>query len=183
MVKRVCCNSCGITLDVPQRNGEPYRDIHCPNCNHQQRVTFGDSLPDEQAKTVYGGMQGITRQDNTDDDALTQFPQAMPVHPGALLFGTKKYPLRLGRNLVGRASKTSNADVQIPTNDNQMSREHAIINIKRIADGSLRTLIRNFKDNLVTIVKDMQLETNDEVVLTNGTNLIMGHTSIVYTEE
>ena len=105
------------------------------------------------------------------------------MHPGALLFGTKKYPLRLGRNLVGRASKTSNADVQIPTNDNQMSREHAIINIKRIADGSLRTLIRNFKDNLVTIVKDMQLETNDEVVLTNGTNLKMGHTSIVYTEE
>ncbi len=183
MVKRICCNSCGITLDVPQRNGEPYRDIHCPNCNHQQRVTFGDSLPDEKGKTVYGGMQGITRQNCSDDNALTQLPQAVSEHPGALLFKDKKYPLRLGRNLVGRESKTSNADVQIPTNDYQMSREHAVINIKRIADGSIRTLIRNYKDNLVTIVNDLQLETDDEVVLTNGTHLKMGHTLIVYTEE
>ena len=183
MVKRVSCNSCGILLDVPQRNGEPFRDIHCPNCNHQLRVTFSGPQPNEQAETVYAGMQGISSKESSDDNALTQFAQAKPEHPGSLLFGTEKYPLHLGRNLVGRKSKSSNADVQIPTNDLKMSREHAVINIKRIADGSLKILIRNCKDHLVTKVKGMVLEANDEVVLTNGTDIQLGHTLITYIEE
>jgi len=180
MVKRVNCNSCGVTLDVPQRNGEPFRDIHCPSCKHQLRVTFSAPQSDEQAETVYGGMQGTSTPEKSDDEALTQFTQTKSEHPGMLLCGTETYSLRLGRNLIGRKSNTSNADVQIPTNDFKMSREHAIINIKRIADGSLKALIRNCKKPVTTEVKGMLLDANDEVVLTDGTELKLGNTIIIY---
>lgn len=182
MIKRIVCNSCGITINVPQRNGEPFREIRCQNCSHMLRVTFSDPQRDGQAGTVYGGMKGFDNRNSSEDD-LTKLPEARQECPGALRFENQCFALHLGRNLVGRKSTSSNANVQIPTNDLQMSREHAVINIARIADGSLRTLIRSFKENASTSVKGMQLEAGDEVVLTNGTELKLGQTKITYIEE
>ena len=183
MRKRIKCNSCGITLEVPRRGEEPYRDIRCQNCSHLLRVTFSDPQPDEQNKTVYGGMKGISMRDTSYDEILTQLPDARQECPGKLRVGSQSFQLHLGRNLVGRKSNSSNADVQIPTDDLQMSREHAVVNIARIADGSLRVLIRNLKGNVSTSVKGMKLEDGDEVVLTNGAELKLGQTLIVYIEE
>ena len=183
MIKRINCNSCGITLEVPQRNGEQFREIHCPNCSHYLRVTFGDPQVVDNSETVYGGMQGVSSQASADDDALTQLSQTYSERPGALRCGQDVYPLNLGWNLIGRKSKSSNASIQIPTDDYQMSREHAVINIVKIADGSIRTLIRNYKEHVITMVSGMLLETDDEVVLTNGTELMLGHTIITYIEE
>ncbi len=168
---------------MPLREGMPYRDIHCPNCNHQMRVTPGGPPSDEQAKTVYGGMQGISADKPADGDDATLLPQSQHVRPGALVCGRAKYPLHLGRNLVGRESKTSNADVQIPTDDFQMSREHAVINITKISNGSLRALIRNYKEGVCTVVKGMKLESTDKLVLTSGTEIKLGQTSVFYIEE
>lgn len=185
MVKRVICNSCAITLEVPQRNGEPFREINCPNCSHQLRVTFGNPQLDDHSKTVYGGMQGVSSFSHHDDEALTQLSLASSSSEriGVLLWGEASFPLHLGRNLVGRESKSSNADIQIPTDDIQMSREHAIISVMRIANGSLRTLICNNKDCVTTFVNDMQLLADDEVVLRSGTNLTLGNTTITYVDE
>ena len=183
MIKRVNCSSCGITLEVPQRNGEQIRVFHCPNCSHQLRVTFGDPQPDAQAETVYGGMQGVNIEEPSDDENLTVFPKAKSEKPGTLHCGTEIYSLHLGRNLVGRKSKSSNADVQIPTDDLEMSREHVIINIMKISDGRIKALVRNYKKNVVTSVNGIALEIDDEVVLTDRADLKLGNTSITYIEE
>lgn len=183
MIKRVNCSSCGITLEVPQRNGEPFRVFHCPNCNHQLRATFSDPQPNAQAETVYGGMKGVSLEKPSDDENLTVFPQAKSERPGTLHCGKEAYSLHLGRNLVGRKSKSSNADVQIPTDDLQMSREHVIINVMKISDGRIKALVRNYKEHVATSINGMPLNADDEVVLTNGIDLKLGNTSITYIEE
>ena len=108
MIMRINCNSCGITLEVPQRNGELFREIHCPNCSHYLRVAFGGPQVVDNSETVYGGMQGVSSQESAYDDALTQLSQLFSELPGVLRFGKEFYSLNLGRNLVGRKSKSSN---------------------------------------------------------------------------
>lgn len=54
MNKLVKCDSCGLTLNVPQKNNDPVRIIRCPNCSHQLRVEFGPQ-PEDSGETFYGG--------------------------------------------------------------------------------------------------------------------------------
>ena len=54
MNKLVKCDSCGLTLNVPQKNNAPVRIIRCPNCSHQLRVEFGPQ-PEDSGETFYGG--------------------------------------------------------------------------------------------------------------------------------
>lgn len=183
MIKQINCSSCGITLEVPQRNGEPFRVFHCPNCSHQLRATFGDPQPDDYAETIYGGAKSTNLHEKKTDEASTEYLHVKSMQLGSLRCETGVYPLHLGRNLVGRKSKSSNADVQIPVNDLQMSREHAIIGVTRIADGSIKTLIRNAKEHITTIVDGILLESGDEVVLTNGIILMLGQTTMKYIEK
>ena len=183
MIKQIICSSCGITLEVPQRNGEPFRVFHCPNCSHQLRATFSHPQPDVYAETAYGGSKPTNSHDKKDEEASTEYLHPKSERLGAIRCETETYPLHLGRNLVGRKSKSSNADVQIPVNDQQMSREHAIISITRIADGSIKALIRNAKEYVTTIADGILLEADDVVVLTNGANLMLGQTPMTYIEE
>ena len=86
-------------------------------------------------------------------------------------------------NTVGRSAPTSGANVQIVTDDHYMSREHAIIKMTRVANGCLKALISNHKNKHATIVAGQELLKDDELVLTNGINIKMGNTTLVYFEE
>lgn len=41
------------------------------------------------------------------------------------------YPLKMGRNVIGRKATSSKADIQIPCDDNIMSREHIVIDVEQ----------------------------------------------------
>jgi len=182
MDKLVKCDSCGLTLNVPQRNGEPVRVIHCPNCSHQLRVEF-DPQPKDSSETVYGGEMADNRQMQPSESGDTAYAQKKNVSKGMLSCNGKLYPLHSGRNVVGRKAPSSEADVQIDSIDRHISRQHAIIKMTRVADGTMRALISCTKDRLTTIVGGQSLTVGDEVVLTSGITVILGETSLVYLEE
>ena len=184
MNKIVTCNSCGAVLDVPQRNGEPYRIIRCPNCSHQLRADFSAPQSDDVGETVYGGVQNkFHSQTESTDEAKTVLAQKATGKQGALRCDGQKYLLKNGRNIVGRKAANSDADIQIATADKHMSRQHAVIKMTKIADGSLKALISCCKDRLTTIVGGRTLKMGDEIILTNGISLTLGETSFVYIEE
>lgn len=184
MNKQVTCVSCGMVLDVPQRNGEPYRLFRCPNCSHQLRADFSVPQSDDSGGTVYGGAQGAAQQQkHSGDDSKTVLVSKSCAKRGVLRCAEQNYPLRNGSNLVGRKAPNSDADVQLAVTDKHISRQHAVIKVTRITDGSLKALISVCKDRLTTIVGGQALAVGDEVVLTNGTNLTLGETSLVYIEE
>ena len=182
MNKYVKCDSCGLTLNVPQKNNDPVRIIRCPNCSHQLRVEFGPQSEDS-GETVYGGGKTNNRQSQASEAGATIYAQKKIISKGMLKCDGKLYPLHIGRNIVGRKAPSSEADVQIDSIDRRISRQHAIIKMTRVADGTLRTLISCTKDRLTTIVGGQSLSVGDEVILTNGINLTLGQTSLVYIEE
>ena len=182
MNKLVKCDSCGLTLNVPQKNNDPIRIIRCPNCSHQLRVEFNPQ-PEDSGETVYAGGNISNRQSQRSGQEETVYAPKKKVSKGILKYGGKIYQLQSGRNLIGRKAPSSNVDVQIETADRHMSRQHAIIKMTRVADGSLRALISCTKDRLTTIVGGQSICVGDEAILTSGDTLILGETSIVYLEE
>lgn len=184
MKKMVKCTSCGISLGVPQKGDEPFRDIRCPNCSHLIRVVFDQPKQEDDGKTVYGGASPVNNTSSTPvDDGSTVYGNVNVAKQGFLRCGNQSYALRNGMNIVGRSAPSSTANVQIETDDHYMSRQHAAIKVTRVANGSLKALISNYKNKHSTFVSGQELLKDDEIVLTDGMNLKMGHTTLVYFEE
>jgi DNA-directed RNA polymerase subunit RPC12/RpoP len=183
MIKKlVKCDSCGVTLEVPQRKEEPYRDIHCPNCNHQLHVEFKETVR-QIAETIYGGQPGRVSRAGSHADGETVLAAPKAAISGKLKVGLQQYPLRMGNNVVGRKAASSQANVQIVTDDKYMSRQHSLIKVSKVADGSLKALISNYQNKHTTYVNGMELLAGDEVQLLNGALIKMGITTIKYIEE
>lgn len=179
---RVKCDSCGLTIDVPQRGNEPFRLFRCPNCSHKLRADFGPQ-PEDSAGTIYGGGRVVNRQQDPSDSEGTVYASKKNVSCCMLKCGGKTYSLHNGRNTIGRQAAGSDTDVQIETDDKRMSRNHIVAKVTRVADGSMRTLISCNKDRLTTIVGGQPLAVGEEVVLTNGISVTLGQTSLLYVEE
>ena len=97
-----------------------------------------------------------------------------------LEFNGVRYNLEIGRNTIGRKAKTSNADVQLDTSDLYMSRQHAIINVRRMPDGSIKSDIANDKNKNATLVNGIEIMPNDILVLQDGATIKMGHTTVTF---
>jgi DNA-directed RNA polymerase subunit RPC12/RpoP len=180
--KKIKCPSCGVILEVPQKGDEPVRVIRCPNCSHALKVTFQQEKPKDDGETVYGGGAGAPLH-TQEDEGHTVFASTKKTAQGMLRFKGQSYPLGMGLNTVGRKASHSDANVQIPTDDRHMSREHAFVNMTRIANGSLKAIISCCKDRITTIVGGQPLQVGDQVVLTNGVKVTLGNTILEYIEE
>lgn len=105
--------------------------------------------------------------------------------PGRLLFGGDSYPLAEGENTVGRQSKTSKANIQLPTDDQSMSREHVRIMVNRLKNGRIKAVISDMRgtdkqQQLPTRIDDEPLMPEDAFVLTHGDAITLGKTKIKY---
>ncbi len=92
----------------------------------------------------------------------------------------QSYNLRLGTNTIGRADSTSNASVQIYTDDRYMSRNHAVIDVEN-SGANLRCSLRFGYNTQVSIqVNGISLRTYDVVVLNSGDTISLGHTDMKF---
>ncbi len=166
--KRVECPRCKSLLQVKQKQGELVKDVTCPVCNKIIQVLFSD----DEGKTIYGGVP---------DDGRTVLPtNQQMVSSCALMVDGVEYELLLGKNTVGRKASTSLASIQLSTSDMYMSRHHSIINVRRIADGSLRVSVLNYENKNKTFVDGIPLEAGDEPILHNGSIILMGKTQVTF---
>lgn len=91
-----------------------------------------------------------------------------------------RYQLTEGRNVIGRQGKTSEATVQIPTNDLYMSRQHCVINVKMLPDGSAKAVLSNFKNKNETKINGHTIASGDAIILQDGNTITMGNTTATY---
>lgn len=165
--KTVKCPKCSSILQV-KNNGEKVKNITCPICKSPLQVLF----PDDEGKTIYEGVP---------DDGRTIFPTIQKTESSCVLVvDDKEYELVLGKNTVGRKASTSLASLQFHTADMYMSRHHSIINVRRIADGSLRVSVKNYENKNKTLVDGHPLERDDEVILHDGSVILMGKTQVLF---
>ena len=96
------------------------------------------------------------------------------------MFEEKEYALLEGQNIVGRKGTTSKATIQIETEDRYMSRQHCIINVSILPDGSPKAVLSNYLNKNQTSVNGQIIGNGDEIRLTNGDRIKMGHATVVF---
>lgn len=144
-------------MELTNPNNEPVLMVNCPNpqCRARIRVRF------DTGKTVLA----------PDSKAATM--------PGYLSHNGKTYQLKLGRNIVGRASQSANATVPIVTDDRTMSRVHCLLEAIKTNTDRMKVVLSDLRDE--EKMKAQPLLLNDEpvmhgerLVLENGDELVLG---------
>ena len=97
-----------------------------------------------------------------------------------LLYNFREMELSVGRNIVGRKATTSQATIQIPTDDHYMSRQHCCIDITAFNDGTKKAVLRNFQNKNVTFINGQPLESDDIIRLFDGDTIKMGDTILTF---
>jgi pSer/pThr/pTyr-binding forkhead associated (FHA) protein len=118
-----------------------------------------------------GGLSGATQ---------LYTPTQKATATAMLTFEGKDYPLEEGQYIVGRKGTTSKATVQIATEDRYMSRQHCSITVTTLPDGTKKAVLSNYKNKNLTTVDGQEIETGDEIRLTNGDRITMGHTTVTF---
>jgi len=190
-IKRIMCTQCRAVLDVKNKNNEAEMRILCPSCKSPIRVKFDVLKPASEtviAKTFVAPSAG---QAKVNDGATqlggskygaTQLVSDTPKTTTSLLlsFNGETYQLKDGKNIIGRKGVTSQATVQIATEDRYMSRQHCIINVSTLPDGTKKAVLSNYLNKNQTAVNGQSTENGDEIRLTDGDKITMGHTTITF---
>lgn len=182
MKKSVVCPNCGAILEVVNSKNETIKQIFCPNCKIDLRVKFGS--PPKQAldaQTYYAPKSpnmGET-QLSSGKAGATIFAPSKKVS-AKLVFKGLEYPLQLGRNVVGRKATTSQASIQIDTADRYMSRQHVLVNLTKLSDGTLKATLCNYQNKNETTIDGQPVETGDSIRLTDGNTITMGYTKVTF---
>jgi hypothetical protein len=165
-----------------------------PACalHHQKRpLTFADEKLVGKADFTYRCTSCGTRH-RIPVPPATPPPGAPPTDWGHLrLVGQPTpYPLRAGVNVVGRASSSSSADVQLPVADGYLSRRHCRIEVLRAPNGRVMYVLSDADDQQPgkplsmngTFVppRPERLSPLDRVYLQDGMTLRLGQTQVTF---
>lgn len=149
---KIVCPVCGSVLRVQADDGINEKFVTCPVCKQRRKFKEYRIVTDNNEPTQYAGMN-----------------QSNAVSTGVLIIQGHTYNLRLGKNIVGRKGNTSKADIQLPCENNRISREHICINVKQIPANGLVHTISLYKQQVNdTFVEDLKLEFGDSMILEHG---------------
>lgn len=162
------CPSCGVILKVTNSKNEPVKRFACPKCYKPIMVPFYKLNPED----------GETQMDGKKGAQSTQLVSNEMQQSCHLTCEGKEYDLPVGTYSIGRQAVTSTADIQIDTDDLYMSREHAMLNVRRLADGGIKVDVSNLKNKNTTKVNDYMLEPGDAIVVHDGDVIKMGNTTV-----
>lgn len=185
--KRIICPTCKVVLDVTNSRKEAVKRITCPSCKAILQVKFQPQQEPIEAKTYYAPPKqpvadnGETQLAGSLSGATQLYTPTQKTSATAkLTFGGKDYPLDEGQNIIGRQGTTSKATVQIKTEDRYMSRQHAIIRVTTLPDGTTKAVLSNYQNKNLTTIDDQPIGANDEIRLTDGNSITMGHTTVIF---
>lgn len=191
--KTIMCPLCKTVLEVKNSKNEEVKQINCPSCQTVLQVrfapqkspvdapTFNPNKPTtDNGATQYGVDNGATQYGvNNGGTQLGDMPSKIGTTAN-LLFCDKSYLLEEGQNIIGRKGMTSKATVQIDTDDRYMSRQHCSIIVQTLPNGIKRAVLNNYQNKNNTIVDGQQIENGDEIRLTDGNRITMGHTTVTF---
>ena len=187
-IKRIQCPKCGVVLEVKNSKNEELKLITCPQCKASLQVKFAPQQEPVDAHTYYAPPKNAVSDNGATQLAGAGFGATQLVTPtekkasadARLIFEDRPYFLEEGQNIVGRKGNTSKATVQIATEDRYMSRQHCAIRVTTLPDGTKKAVLNNYQNKNLTSVDGQEIETGDEIRLTNGNRITMGHTTVTF---
>ena len=159
---RIRCPHCGACLIVRNVSGIEHKRLTCPVC--------------KESSSSFKRIEDNSRaEEHTEypDEPHTRINEEMNYTLGQLkvsLSGVPVFRLKIGKNLIGRKAANSIADFQIPiTESKRLSREHLIIDVKKVPSKGLVHYASLYKQNSnVTFINGERLSYGDCIVLKHG---------------
>lgn len=174
---QIKCPFDGAVLSVKNQPGIETKNVTCPICKHKypftqfRRVdqTSSNDDPDteypvgEEEKTsyAYGNKSSEETEIGSPNFTLGKLK---------ILGGSGTYQLKPGRNIIGRRGQKSEANFQIDTGEKRsMSREHIVIDVKKVPGKGFVHYISLFKEKVnKTYIGNEPLVYGDCIILAHG---------------
>ena len=168
-IVKVMCPQCKRLLSFMNAPDMGNKLIVCPACNFRATVDV-----------YHNGTTGTGGKEETE---VTNLPEH--ISKNAMIVGClrvketgKIYPLKLGRNVIGRIAQTGTADIQL-SDDIYMSRSHIEIDIVQASLGLEHRLVEINSKNEV-LLNDKPLPHGDILILQFGDKMILGKTEVIF---
>lgn len=155
------CPKCGKHFALTQEPLNPSVKVRCLSC-HEYTPYF-------ELRPVHEPVVEQTKPETIVHHIVPQLP-VLRLMSG----GREIYQLKVGRNLIGRFTPTSKADIQIGTLDmKHISREHAVVEVKDEA-GRYACFFSLYKKEVNdTYISDKKVSYDDYVRLSHGDRLML----------
>ena len=167
---KIKCPYCSCILIVKHMPNIETKTIPCPTCKKTSRFTEYKLIPPPSTNDDSTQIEDITKLE-TFGKGIGRLRQ-----PGT----GKEYSLKLGLNIIGRKAQTSNATLQIDTNDRTMSRSHLSIEVCKLTTGGYIHYLSNAQNKNATYVNGQEVKNKDRIVLNGGEIIKMGDTIMKY---
>lgn len=172
------CPECGkILLIKNQNNIETLskKYVTCPVCKTRNQFENFEKVTkrEDDERTITGKVPG-----SNNEDATILPSSSTSIGKLLNLQSKSEYQLKIGKNTLGRKVSNPLPTVSIAVEEmqtnNSMSREHAIIEVSRMGNGSCRHILYNWKNKNGTYINGTSLEGKDSAVLNDGDLLRFG---------
>lgn len=183
-MKKIRCPKCGNIIFFDEREVDESGTFvtSCPECGKKIGVRL-KTAKRPAAKAPQ------SKDSNASDSAAAPTEAASSENFGKLVvienrFHYKQeFPLRLGDNVIGRASRSSHVDCAIATDDPSMDMTHCVVNVSRDRNSRLKYVLRDGPSNTGTFVGNELLGDHERRVIEDGTLFTLGATSIILSLE
>lgn len=181
---KIRCGKCKTILEFNPEMLNPEKPLlKCPKCNTVNKV---DLSAYQQTKNNNLSNNNISQKFDDEKTIIEKQPINkeevgwIVVHDENTKVQT--YPLRLGKNVIGRKSVSKPCDIMIETNDKYMSRNHCAIEVVKNKRGQYDYIIYEVSATNGTFINasiDKKLSRYDQIYLKDGDTIQMGHTKVV----
>jgi pSer/pThr/pTyr-binding forkhead associated (FHA) protein len=162
--------------------------VVCPHCGTKNRIPSAAPKPapsmavsqdNSHTVPIYTGAAASNSEKKTNE--ATKELGWLIIHDENTK--TKTYPLLVGKNVIGRNSDSTIAEVtlRVDTMDNYMSRNHCVLDVGLSKNGAYEYVLSDRKSLNRTYVngKSAPISTQDEVYLRDGDCIQIGRTKVI----
>lgn len=178
-IKKIKCPCCGAILTVKKIPGIEGKTIKCPICSSSSPFkNYKDiSVQQDHGHTEYPGLSNHkkeeTRINMSQNLVLGEFKVLNSDEPNL--------KLKMGKTIIGRKANSSVADCQIATETNRMSKEHLVVEVKKVPQKGVVHYISLYKEKVNdTFLNDEKMMYGDCIILKNGDVIKLPDTTLKF---
>lgn len=174
------CPYCSVILKVKNQPGLQNMSITCPVCKRKSLVRdfkVVKNKQDDEQTLVSQNKKSVTNEDATIVSEARIEPIGSLVLPNG-----KPIQLHIGVNAIGRESRSTLAEIKLPDKNKtrKISRNHAKIEVIRMANGSCKHILFNWENKNPTFVNGDVVEKDDRIVLHDNDRIRFVDVDVVF---
>lgn len=190
---KIKCPFCGAVLSVKNIPDIENKNVTCPICKHKYAFNQFKTVPNNSKAEEPGTKYPDGASHDNYEEEHTSYQKIGADNDGSSLLNFTlgrlvveengaEFQLKFGRNVIGRKGQRSEADFQIDTAEKrQMSREHIVIEVKRVPNKGFVHFVSLFKERVNdTFIGNEPLLYGDCIVLNNGDTIRLPNATLKF---